>query len=91
MLEELASEFDAIAHKSPAAKEFSRIAQRDGLKAALAWQNRLAKPLGGTPRISATRARTWRESVGKAVFEPGTHRSSRLSCDGHPLRHASEG
>ena len=33
-------ESDAIAHKSPAAKEFNRIAQRDGLEAALAWQNR---------------------------------------------------
>ncbi|MBW2426583.1 MAG: crotonase/enoyl-CoA hydratase family protein [Deltaproteobacteria bacterium] len=40
LLQELARESDAIAHKSPAAQEFSRIAKRDGLKAALAWQNR---------------------------------------------------
>ena len=40
MLQELARESDAIAHRSPAAQEFSRIAQRDGLKAALAWQSR---------------------------------------------------
>jgi hypothetical protein len=40
MLQELARESDAIAHHSPAAKEFGRIAQRDGLKAALEWQNR---------------------------------------------------
>jgi enoyl-CoA hydratase len=40
MLQELARESDAIAHKSPAAQEFGRIAQRDGLKAALEWQNR---------------------------------------------------
>jgi enoyl-CoA hydratase len=40
LLQELARESDAIAHKSPAAQEFSRIARRDGLKAALAWQNR---------------------------------------------------
>ncbi len=40
MLQELARESDAIAHKSPAAKEFSRIAQSEGLEAALAWQNR---------------------------------------------------
>ena len=39
MLQELARESDAMAHKSPAAQEFGRIAQRDGLKAALAWQN----------------------------------------------------
>ncbi len=40
MLQELARESDAIAHKSPAAQEFSRIAKSEGLKAALAWQNR---------------------------------------------------
>ncbi|MAG33604.1 MAG: enoyl-CoA hydratase [Deltaproteobacteria bacterium] len=40
MLQELARESNAMAHKSPSAQEFSRIAQRDGLKAALAWQNR---------------------------------------------------
>jgi len=40
LLQELARESDAMAHKSPAAQEFARIAARDGLKAALAWQNR---------------------------------------------------
>jgi enoyl-CoA hydratase len=40
LLQELARESDAMAHKSPAAQEFARIAKRDGLKAALAWQNR---------------------------------------------------
>ena len=40
LLQELARESDAIAHKSPAAREFSRIAQSEGLEAALAWQNR---------------------------------------------------
>ena len=40
MLQELARESDAIAHKSPAAQEFGRIAREDGLKAALEWQNR---------------------------------------------------
>jgi enoyl-CoA hydratase len=40
MLQELARESDAMAHKSPAAQEFSRIARSEGLKAALAWQNR---------------------------------------------------
>jgi enoyl-CoA hydratase len=40
MLQELARESDAIAHKSPVAKEFGRIAQSEGLEAALAWQNR---------------------------------------------------
>jgi enoyl-CoA hydratase len=39
MLQELARESDAIAHKSPAAKEFGRIARTSGLKAALEWQN----------------------------------------------------
>ena len=39
MLQELARESDAIAHKSPAAQEFGRIAKEQGLKAALAWQN----------------------------------------------------
>lgn len=40
MLQELARESDAIAHHSPAAREFGLIAKRDGLKAALEWQNR---------------------------------------------------
>jgi enoyl-CoA hydratase len=40
MLQELARESDAIAHKSPAATEFGRIARSEGLEAALAWQNR---------------------------------------------------
>ncbi len=40
MLQELARESDAIAHKSPAAQEFARIAAEEGLKAALEWQNR---------------------------------------------------
>ena len=39
VLQEMARESDAIAHKSPAAKEFARIAKEQGLKAALAWQN----------------------------------------------------
>jgi enoyl-CoA hydratase len=40
LLQELARESDAMAHRSPAAQEFARIAARDGLKAALAWQDR---------------------------------------------------
>ena len=40
LLQELARESDAIVHKSPAASEFNRIAQTEGLEAALAWQNR---------------------------------------------------
>lgn len=40
LLQELARESDAMVHQSPAAQEFARIAKRDGLKAALAWQNR---------------------------------------------------
>jgi enoyl-CoA hydratase len=40
LLQELARESDAIVHQSPAAREFATIARRDGLKAALAWQNR---------------------------------------------------
>jgi enoyl-CoA hydratase len=40
LLQELARESDAMVHKSPAAQEFARIAAREGLKAALAWQNR---------------------------------------------------
>ena len=39
VLQEMARESDAIGHKSPAAKEFARIAKEQGLKAALAWQN----------------------------------------------------
>jgi enoyl-CoA hydratase len=40
MMQELARESDAMAHKSPSAQEFARIAKQDGLKAALAWQNK---------------------------------------------------
>lgn len=40
LLQELARESDAMVHQSPAAREFSAIARREGLKAALAWQNR---------------------------------------------------
>ncbi len=40
LLQELARESNAIAHKSPAAQEFDRIARSEGLQAALAWQNR---------------------------------------------------
>jgi enoyl-CoA hydratase len=40
MLQELARESDAMAHKSPAAQEFGQIARSEGLKAALEWQNR---------------------------------------------------
>ena len=40
LLQELARESDAMAHRSPAAREFAQIAQREGLRAALAWQNR---------------------------------------------------
>jgi enoyl-CoA hydratase len=40
LLQELARESDAMAHRSPDAQEFAGIAQREGLKAALAWQNR---------------------------------------------------
>lgn len=39
LLQELARESDAMVHRSPAAQEFARIAQQQGLKAALAWQN----------------------------------------------------
>ena len=38
LLQELARESDAMAHRSPAAQEFGRIASREGLQAALAWQ-----------------------------------------------------
>ena len=38
LIQELAREQNAMAHKSPAAQEFGRIAAADGLKAALAWQ-----------------------------------------------------
>jgi enoyl-CoA hydratase len=47
LLQELARESDAIAHRSPAAQEFGRIARRDGLKAALAWQGRPDGPARG--------------------------------------------
>ena len=40
LLQELARESNAIAHKSPAAQEFDRIARSQGLQAALAWQSR---------------------------------------------------
>jgi len=40
LLQELARESDAIVHQSPQAREFAAIARKDGLKAALAWQNR---------------------------------------------------
>jgi enoyl-CoA hydratase len=40
LLQELARESDAMAHRSPAAQQFGEIARRDGLKAALDWQNR---------------------------------------------------
>jgi enoyl-CoA hydratase len=40
LLQELARESNAIAHKSPAAQEFDRIARSEGLQAALAWQER---------------------------------------------------
>ena len=39
LLHELAREADAIAHASPDAKEFNRVARAEGVKAALAWQN----------------------------------------------------
>jgi enoyl-CoA hydratase len=38
LVQELAREQNAMAHKSPDAQEFGRIAATDGLKAALAWQ-----------------------------------------------------
>jgi enoyl-CoA hydratase len=40
LLQELARESDAMAHQSPAAREFTLIAREQGLRAALAWQNR---------------------------------------------------
>ena len=39
LVQEQAHETNAMAHQSPAAQEFGRIANADGLKAALAWQN----------------------------------------------------
>jgi len=39
MIQELAREQNAMAHQSPDAQEFGRIAAADGLKAALAWQD----------------------------------------------------
>ena len=39
MLQQLALESDAIAHKSPDAQEFNRVVREKGLKAGLAWQN----------------------------------------------------
>ncbi len=42
LLQELARESDAMVHQSPAARQFAEISRRDGLKAALAWQNRSA-------------------------------------------------
>jgi len=38
LIQELAREQNAMAHKSPDAQEFGRIAAAEGLKAALAWQ-----------------------------------------------------
>lgn len=38
LLQELARESDTMAHRSPAAQEFGRIASREGLQAAPAWQ-----------------------------------------------------
>ncbi len=38
-LQYLAAETDAIAHQAPIVKEFARMAQRDGLKAALEWRD----------------------------------------------------
>jgi enoyl-CoA hydratase len=40
LLQELARESDAMAHQSPAAREFGRIAREQGLRAALEWQKR---------------------------------------------------
>lgn len=40
LLQELARESDAMAHQSPVAWEFDRIANRDGLTAAIEWQSR---------------------------------------------------
>jgi enoyl-CoA hydratase len=39
LIQQLAIETDAIAHRSPAAAEFSRMAREQGLKAALAWRD----------------------------------------------------
>ena len=39
MLQEAARETDAIAHKTDAALEFSRIGREQGLKAALSWRD----------------------------------------------------
>lgn len=38
-LQQMARESDAIAHKSPAVEEFTRISKEQGLKAALAWRD----------------------------------------------------
>ena len=39
MLQEAARETDAIAHKTDAALEFSRVGREQGLRAALAWRD----------------------------------------------------
>jgi len=39
MVQQMARESDAIAHKSPAVEEFTRISKEQGLKAALAWRD----------------------------------------------------
>ncbi|MEK7216326.1 MAG: hypothetical protein AAB289_12085 [Chloroflexota bacterium] len=39
LLQQLAAENDAIAHRAPAALEFNQIADERGLKAALEWRD----------------------------------------------------
>jgi enoyl-CoA hydratase len=39
LLQQIAAEHDAIAHLAPEALEFNRIAQEQGLKAALEWRD----------------------------------------------------
>ena len=39
MLQQMARESDAVAHKSPAVAEFGKISREQGLKAALAWRD----------------------------------------------------
>jgi hypothetical protein len=38
-LQHIAAETDAIAHQAPIVKEFNRMAQEEGLKAALDWRD----------------------------------------------------
>ena len=40
MLQNLAAEADAIAHRAPIVTEFSRLAREQGIKAALEWRDR---------------------------------------------------